>query len=152
MAKEIKLLGFNFTKILVERFPEPKGPVQLKSDINIKDITEPKNDLVKQDLLLVSFSFSLNFENLGQILMEGSFLLGADAEEAKSILEEWKSKNLNEEKKLFILNIIMQKCSLKALQLEEELNLPYHIQIPKLAIQNKPEEVKEDKKESNYIN
>jgi hypothetical protein len=140
MSKEIKLLGFNFTKINVERFLEIKAPVTLKSDINIKNITAPENKIIKQDIIQTDFVFTLVFENMGNILMEGSFMLGLDEGESKEILKQWKAKTLDEQKKLLILNIIMQKCSLKALQLEEEMGLPYHIQIPKLTTQPKSEE------------
>ena len=159
MKKEMKLAGFNFTKILVERFPDSKGVVNLNTDINIKSIEKPANDILKEEIIKIDFVFNLIYENLGQIVLEGSLVLVAEDEFAKEILKKWKDKTLDEETKLAILNVIMQKCSLKALQLEEEMNFPYHIQLPRLSLGEEKKELKESKekeakevKNSDYIN
>jgi len=38
---------------------------------------------------------------------------------------------------VFLFNIILKKSTLKALQIEEELNIPLHMQLPSLKKQEK---------------
>ena len=51
----------------------------------------------------------------------------------KVLKKDWKKKKFNHPVKLPLFNFIMEKCNLKALQLEEEVSLPFHIPMPKLA-------------------
>ena len=52
-------------------------------------------------------------------------------------------KNLPEEFRLSVFNLILKKSSLKALQLEEELNIPLHIAMPFLKAQDKSQDSKQ---------
>ena len=52
---------------------------------------------------------------------------------AKEILKEWKSKKIEETLKVQLLNFIISKVSIKALELEEDLDLPYHLPFPKIS-------------------
>ena len=47
----------------------------------------------------------------------------------------WKDKEIPEEFRIAIFNIILRKASVRALQLEEELNLPYHMPFPSIKSQ-----------------
>jgi len=47
--------------------------------------------------------------------------------------ENWKKKEGNENVRLLVYNTILTKCSIKALQMESDLNLPSHLPLPKLA-------------------
>ncbi len=79
---EAKLLGFNLTKINVEKNQDYQGEVQLKSNIDITSIEKHESEI-----------------------------------------------------NTLIINIILQRCTLRALQLEEELALPFHIQLPQAKLQ-----------------
>ena len=48
----------------------------------------------------------------------------------KEIIGSWKNKEISEEFRFFCLNIVLKKATLKALELEDDLNLPLHIQFP----------------------
>ena len=50
-----------------------------------------------------------------------------------------KDKKMPENFRMTLFNLILRKSSLKALQLEEEMNLPTHIQLPTLKIGDKKE-------------
>jgi hypothetical protein len=133
MKQELRLIGFNYTKINVER-DQKEGKISLKSALDIKEIKKSDIEALSLSSINVKFSFSLEYENLGSILLEGIIALTGEKEFLEEIEKQWKDKKLSDDLKMIILNLIMQKCSLKALELEDEFNLPYHIQIPKLSL------------------
>lgn len=136
MAQEIKLAGFKYTKINVERNEENKGELKITPNINIQSIDKFKSDS-KQDILQINFQFRIDYSSLGKIELEGRMLLATDSKTLKDALDGWKNKNLDNDINLIILNVIMQKASVKALELEEEMNLPPHIQLPRLQLGKK---------------
>src|SRR3989344_8539990 len=140
MARDIKLLNFNFTKISIERAQKFTGSLEIKSDINIKNVEKQRNDLIKEDSLKIDFSFVIDYGELGRVAMDGFLSLLLDSKSTKDLLSEWKDKSIEKpsEIKMVVLNLILQKCSLRALQLEDEMGLPLHIQMPKLKVN--PEE------------
>ena len=52
---------------------------------------------------------------------------------------DWKDKKMPDDFRNTLFNLILRKASLKALQLEEEMNLPIHMQLPTLKIGEKKE-------------
>lgn len=137
MAKEIKLAGFRYSKILVERNEELKGELKITPNINIKSVEEFKSDKSKQDLLQVEFKFSIDYSSLGKIELDGKMFLSLDSKTLKEAIDGYKNKKLDSDINLIILNAIMQKASIKALELEEEMNLPPHVQLPRLQLGKK---------------
>ena len=85
-------------------------------------------------VLNIKFTFGLDYSEtkLGQIEIKGKIIIMPKKDELENILKSWKDKQLPEAFKLFIFNFILAKCNIKALQLEDELNLPPHVQLPKL--------------------
>ncbi|MEK6917493.1 MAG: hypothetical protein AABW51_00955 [Nanoarchaeota archaeon] len=131
----MKLLGFNFTRINAERNSTNFKGVNINTKMDILDISEAKADIFnsKESLLNLKFSFSLNYEpDFAKIFFEGNTLVSVDPKISKEVLSTWKDKNAPEAFNLFILNSILRKSTLKALQLEEELGIPLHIQLPSL--------------------
>jgi len=93
---------------------------------------------LKEEVLAVKFNFGLDYEpEMAKIDLEGNLILSLDSKRAKDVLKQWKDKKMPEEFRLPLFNLILRKCSLKALQLEEEMNLPIHFQLPSLKVQNK---------------
>jgi hypothetical protein len=133
MAKDTRLLGFNFTKINVEKNPKFSGNLKVKSNINIKSIEKHKLELAKQDSLRIEFVFDVDYGNLGKINLNGVMFITSDLKQIKDTLSKWKdTKATPTQLQVAIMNIILQKTSLKALELEEEIGLPHHIQLPRL--------------------
>jgi len=64
------------------------------------------------------------------------FLKGDSKIIIKKIIKNQEYKEYNTPEYITILNLIIQKTSIKAFKLEEELNLPLHINLPKLSIKN----------------
>lgn len=141
--KEFRLLGFQFDRILVEKDPLFKGKLtETSSNIDIKSINKEKMSLIDKEPIQINFSFNLKFGDMGKLEMLGRVIVLLDKESEKMVLEEWKNKKLPEDIRLVVLNIILQRSSLRALQLEEEVGLPLHIQFPRLRVQS-PDSKKE---------
>ena len=136
----MKLLGFNFSKIHIEKLKDKVEGLKISNKIDVSEITEAKADMLKlkEEVLAVKFNFGLDYEpEMAKIDLEGNLILSLDSKRAKDVLKQWKDKKMPEEFRLPLFNLILRKCSLKALQLEEEMNLPIHFQLPSLKVQNK---------------
>ena len=46
MEKQMKLLGFNFTKLNIEKNPDFKGKLEIKTDMKILSVEKDKLDLI----------------------------------------------------------------------------------------------------------
>lgn len=136
MAKEIKLLGFGFTKINVEKNPEFKGKLEIKTNVSINEISSEKLDIIKSETLKIEFTYSIDYAELGRVELTGNIGLLLDSKTMKESIKQWKDKKLPEDVRQVIINLVFQKATLKALQLEEEINLPLHMPMPRL--QEKP--------------
>jgi hypothetical protein len=137
MARDIQVLGFNYTKLSAERYPGFKGKLEINPNINISSIEKHELNLIKQDAVKIVFSFGIKYKDLADISLQGDIILRTDAKTQKEILKGWKDKNLDQEIQTMILNLIMQKASIRAIELEEEMNLPIHIKIPRLEVSKK---------------
>lgn len=133
--KEIKLLGFNFTKVSVEKNLDFKGNLEINQTINLDNIEKFKSDIAKDESLKVSFSYGVNYKELGNVSIKGIMFLMFDTKTTKEILKSWENKKLADNVNMILYNIIIQKSSVKALELEETVGLPYHMSMPVLKSQ-----------------
>jgi len=151
----MRIIGFNFTKVSAEKSKEFKLGPKINTNIGFLDIEKEERGIVKEesDVLRVSFNFSVTYTdtekqekdtNQGEVLLTGFIILMATKEESKILFDSWKKKELPTAFKVPLFNLILQKCSVRALQLEEELGLPLHIMLPQLKAGEK--EQKEEKK------
>ena len=65
--------------------------------------------------------------------------MSASKEDSKTLTKSWKKNEIPDGTKIPLFNVILKKCTTKALQLEEELLLPSHIPMPQLRPQSKKE-------------
>jgi len=129
----MKLAGFNFTKIDAEKKKDSYKDLKVETKIDILEIKEVNSDLIKskEDFLGVKFIYTINYDpSIANIEFNGNILLALDPKKAKEILKEWKKKKFSQEFQLTVFNLILKKSSIRALQLEEELNLPSHFRLP----------------------
>jgi hypothetical protein len=63
--------------------------------------------------------------------------VGAEKKTIKSLVKSWKEKKFDTPEHAAITNIILQKSSIKAFELEEELGLPIHIRLPTVTLDKK---------------
>ena len=129
----MKVIGFNFTKISVEKLKESGGDFKIKTGIEIPEINQVKENILKgnEELIEAKFIYSVNYTpDIAKVELEGGIVFSLEPKLAKQILKDWKKKKLNEDFKYALFNIISRKSSLKALELEDEMNLPLHISMP----------------------
>ena len=129
------IVGFNFDKILVEKKHPISNQVKINSDLSIKDLQEEKVSIGKtEDLLKFIFEFKVSYDNLGEILLVGHVLYLEDQKKINDILKEWKkNKKIPDELMALLINTALFKCNIKALTLSQEVNLPPHLRMPRLA-------------------
>ena len=131
----MKLVGFNIDKIHVEKLSSNYENLKIATKLDVPDITELKQEMFKskEELLGIKFSFGLDYEpEIAKIELSGSMILAVDHKVSKEVLKQWKDKKIPEDFRLTLFNAILKKSTLRALRLEEEMNLPLHIQLPTL--------------------
>jgi hypothetical protein len=135
----MRLVGFDFKKISVERFKDQAESLKFNTKIDISSIDTIKSDIFKskEELLKIDFVYSVLYEpEFAKIELKGNLILAVEPKMAKEILKGWKDKQTSEEFRIFIFNIILRKSNIKALQLEDELGLPPHVPLPSLTKEN----------------
>jgi len=127
------VVSFDFDKISAERKEFTSGKVEIRSNITIIDIEKEKLELAKnEEALKFLFEFKLSYEpNAGELILRGHTVFVDDEKKIKDILKEWKNKKIPEEIALQVINNILYRCNLKALQMAHEISLPLHIQMPR---------------------
>lgn len=130
----MQLIGFNFNKIEAERFSDIKGAsgVKINSNINFPLIEKQSVPGLNEELVKVDFTLDFTYDpKLAEIKFKGTMLFKSD-EEAKELLKESKKKEIPSETHKKLMNTVLRKCTVRALQLEDELGIPYHISLPRL--------------------
>ena len=133
----MKIIGFNLTKISVERQEKPEGKLEIKQNINVDEIIKEKIEIAKEEVLKIQFTFSIDYDpKFAKVEFKGYVLTMPEKDEMKNILKEWKDKKIPEGIRMGLFNFIMSKCNIKALSLEDEMNLPTHVPMPKIGPKN----------------
>lgn len=149
----MRIIGFNFSKIAAERFSDTR-PTSISADIKFLNLEKEEFELLKEeDALKASFSFIVNYQsesknenkekkekeangqNVGLISFEGHITLSTTKDESKEIMKQWKKKEIAESFRLPLFNFVLKKCTVKALDLEDQLGLPSHLPFPQLKAQ-----------------
>ena len=129
----MQIIGFNLTKILVEIKEKPRGKVEIKQNINIDDISKDKINISKDEILKINFTFNVDYSpDFAKLEFKGTLILIPEKEEFKKITKTWKDKKISDEFRVPLFNFIMNKCNIKALELEDEMALPLHVPMPRL--------------------
>ena len=127
----LKLVGSRLTKISAERNPNFNGKLEIKTNIKINSLEKIKEP---KDTTELKYTFEVDYVELGKIEVIGSLFLSGDSKTVKDLLKMQKDKNFENPEYIAITNLIIQKASIKAFELEEELGLPIHIKLPKLSV------------------
>ena len=131
----MQIIGFNFTKIMVQREDAPHGKLSVNQNINIKEVKKEKVTISEFEALKIKFNLTIDYsDNYAKIEFEGNIIILPEKEETKQFLDAWKDKKVPENVRIPLFNFIMNKCNIKALYLEDELALPLHLQsfMPKI--------------------
>ncbi len=129
------LIGFNFTKINVEKKKATKGGIKITNNIHFTDIKEAKvNFMDKKTALNVEFVFTCKFEpGVGLIELKGNAIELLEDDKTKEALDKWKKdKKLPTDVAQKILNSLLNKCYVESLILSNSMNLPSPVPLPKI--------------------
>ena len=130
----MKILGLNVSKISGERKNPIKDKLEIKQNIDVKNIEKQEIAISDKPGIKVDFEYIIKYEpKIAEIEIKGSVLVLDDDNKSKEIIKEWKKKKLISGFKLPVYNYIIKKVSLRAIQLEDELALPLHHPFPKIA-------------------
>lgn len=127
----LKLAGAKLTKVSAERNPKFDGKLEIKTNIKVDSLEKIKE---VKDTVELKYIFGVDYAELGKVEVEGSLFLSGDAKAIKDLLKLQKDKNFETPEYIAITNLIIQKASIKAFELEEELGLPIHIKLPRLSV------------------
>lgn len=130
------IVGFNFTKMLVERKSNPSGKVNITNNVSIKNVEEMDLSFgqSKQKGIKYSFEFNSKYEpKVGIITLNGELVSIEPEDKIKKILEDWKKEQkVKKDTMVVLLNNILAKCNIQALILSKDINLPPPIVLPKV--------------------
>lgn len=130
----MKLVGFNYSKISVEKLKALKD-AKIDTKINLANLKEVSSGTFKSkdEIIAIEFNYYIGYEpEMAKINLDGNLLIALEPKKAKQIVKDWKNKTLDEDFKFNVLTIILNKANVKALELEEEMNLPYHLPLTSL--------------------
>ncbi len=129
------VIGFSFTKMLIEKKSPVKGKVSINNNVGIRDVEETKLNInTTKKALKLDFEFTSIYEpNIGKILLTGEVVYLIDKDKAADVVKNWK-KNKKMEKDMMtnILNNVLAKCNVQALILSKDMNMPPPIPLPKV--------------------
>ncbi len=155
----MRLIGFDFTKISAEKSDKLNEKYVTNTNMDITDIKEEDLRLVEnQKVIKIAFKFEVIYNSkdnkdkkFGELNFEGDLVFSAGEKEVKELLDNWKKKEkqaISPEFKVPLFNMIMRKCTPKALDLEDALGLPFHFPFPQIkAAPAAQSDNEEDKKE-----
>ena len=129
----MKIIGFNFTKISIEKLSDNLKDLKINTNIDVKGINQLKQEFfnTKENVIEVKFGYDVTYSpEIAKISLEGNIILLVDLKTSKKFIKDWKNKKIDEEYKLMIFNVVIKKSSIKAIQLEDEMNLPLHVPLP----------------------
>jgi hypothetical protein len=132
------VIGFNFSRINVERTGSKKGKITISNNVSISEVSELKIPLGGDKAKCVKFDFKFDSKyepSVATISLAGDLLYLLPNAEADKIITEWKkNKKLTKEALGPVMNAILSKCNVEALILSKELNLPSPIPLPKVNV------------------
>ena len=140
----MNILGFNLTKIAANRSSKILPNPMMNTNIEFLDVVKEEIEMLKEnDAVKITFKFSVDYtdskekdkktpEIEGKVEFEGIIILSASKDEAKDIFKFWKKKQIPEGIRIPLFNVILRKCSPKALDMEDQIGLPLHLPFPQI--------------------
>ena len=127
----MKFIGFNFSKILIERINEKGVGEKISTSLDISSIEKLPNTINPSDAILnIKFSYSIEYNpEVAKVELCGNVLFAGKIEDVDKTVDGWATKKMDDDFKVSLFNIILRKANIKALQLEDEMNLPPHMKL-----------------------
>ena len=139
------IVGFHLEKTLAERTKKLQKGMRATHNITITSVQAEDIDFGKSSKkpgLRFTFEYSVDYEpKIGRISIEGSVLYLEDEKIIKGILEDWKkNKNVSQQVTAQVLNTAIVRCTVKALNMAQEVSLPPHMPIPTITPKGKEQD------------
>ncbi len=141
----MKIIGFSINNLSAKRSEDFRN-AGINTNVEFTNIEKEKVEFLKdEEAIKINYKFYINYKknqqdkespNLAEVLIEGFLIVAVTKDESKDFLKSWKKKEVPQEKVYPLYNFILKRCSVKALQLEEDLSLPHHLQIPQIKPKN----------------
>lgn len=130
----MKYAGFKLTKVEAERFEtNPKGNINVNSNFNLGKVKREEVVGSDKDVFGFEFTYTIKYEEFATISFRGTVFIELESEDKKITKELESSENSKDnDLRKFILDVVLAKTHVEALHLEERLNLPFHIQSPRV--------------------
>lgn len=130
------IVGFSFSKILVEKKKHIRGKLEIANNVVIKDVKDIPLTIgnIKQPGLRFTFEFSSKYKpGIGSIVLEGYVLYMGEKEENEKILKGWKkNKRVPAEVVTQVINAVLTRCNVAAILLSREMALPPPVKLPSI--------------------
>jgi len=131
------IVGFAFTHLHAERTKKLSPKDQIKSELKITNVDFEELPVGKAEET-VKFEFDFNIiygAQTGQTLLKG-YVLNVDTPPVtKQIIDNWKNKKKIEPDLMGkVLNMILFKSNIMALNLGQDVNLPPHFKLPRVTV------------------
>lgn len=126
------IIGINLKSVEAKKFSEAKGNIRIDNNTNISSVSEISIPIVKEKVTKIDFKFITKYsqdkKNIGEISMDGDIIYqGRNADIKKS----WKNKKaLPEDIGIDVMNGVLRKCLIKAVDLSEQVGLPPPLALP----------------------
>ncbi|MBM3246973.1 hypothetical protein FJZ17_00305 [Candidatus Pacearchaeota archaeon] len=146
----MKIIGLVFEKISIEKKNAIKEKTEIKSGLSITDIKKEENNLSDKDALRFDFSYEVDYSpEIAKVELKGSIITIDDKGESKEIFKSWKEKKVEDKIRIPLFNFIMEKCNVKALALEDDLGMPFHMPMPRIGVRAQTQDNKDEKNKNN---
>ena len=144
------IVNLTLDKISINKKGVTKGTIEAKNSIKFTDVAEkPMPESMKGQYLL-NFKFEYRVEYLPDIAKTeiiGHIHFLTDKAQRDKILKAWnKDSKIEPELSGHLINYVFAKCGVMALSLSQQVGLPPHIPLPKIAVRKKEEKEDKEKK------
>ncbi len=133
------IIGFNFDIIKAERYKGLEGKIEIKNNLGVTDLVLDKVSLSSsEEVIKFLFEYTITYgTDVGEISLKGHVLYLENKEQVTKIMEEWKAEKKVPSKLMqTIINHVLVKCTIKALNLENDIGVPPHISLPRVKSAN----------------
>ena len=132
----MSVIGIQFNKIIIDKKNTAKGKINVNNNVAVKDVY--KTDLTfgtsKQNTLQFDFEFKVHYDpGIADMTFTGFLTYFEKPEVIETVLASWKKdKKVPKEVMTPVLNSLLAKCNIEALEFSREVNLPPPIPMPKV--------------------
>lgn len=130
------IIGFNYTKISIEKKNAAVGSIGIRNNVVIKDIKNADFAVAsaKQKCLMFSFEFTSKYEpDIATMIYAGDILFMDSEEKLAKVMEGWnKNKQIPPEVTREVINTALAKCNVQAIVMSQEMGLPSPVPLPRI--------------------